>query len=110
MIRRPPRSTRTDTLLPDTTRFRSGFPTRTDARSTGQAPGSRRILIVEDEFMLALAIEEMVQEIGYTVCDAVATAPAAVAAAERHRPDVVLMDIRLAQGTDGVEEIGRAHV
>src|SRR3546814_15098001 len=45
----------------------------------------------------------MVQEIGYTVCDAVATAPAAGAAAERHRPDVVLMDIRLAQGTDGVE-------
>src|SRR3546814_15694173 len=26
MIRRPPRSTRTDTLFPDTTLFRSGFP------------------------------------------------------------------------------------
>src|SRR3546814_6491832 len=28
MIRRPPRSTRTDTLFPDTTRFRSVFPGR----------------------------------------------------------------------------------
>src|SRR3546814_6168054 len=33
MIRRPPRSTRTDTLFPHTTLFRSGVPHRTDRRS-----------------------------------------------------------------------------
>jgi len=67
------------------------------------AAGARRILIVEDEFILALGMEVMVQEFGYIVCDVAATTAAAVAAAAEHRPDVVLMDIRLARGSDGVE-------
>ncbi len=65
--------------------------------------GERRILIVEDEFILALGMEAMVQDFGYVVCDVASTTAAAVTAAGEHRPDVVLMDIRLARGSDGVE-------
>src|SRR3546814_18516956 len=36
MIRRPPRSTRTDTLFPYTTRFRSTFPTRQEFEAEGR--------------------------------------------------------------------------
>src|SRR3546814_19808079 len=40
MIRRPPRSTRTDTLFPYTTLFRSGFPVfRFDRRGVGDSEG-----------------------------------------------------------------------
>src|SRR3546814_1543234 len=45
MIRRPPRSTRTDTLFPYTTRFRSGGTVRWHARSTS----AEAILAMEDE-------------------------------------------------------------
>lgn len=69
----------------------------------GDMPAPRQVLIVEDEFLLALSIEEMVQQMGYAVCDCVATGRSAVRAAETHRPDIVLMDIRLAQGGDGID-------
>src|SRR3546814_2931987 len=39
MIRRPPRSTRTDTLFPDTTLFRSPEPAAENAVSAGVRPG-----------------------------------------------------------------------
>src|SRR3546814_3060658 len=38
MIRRPPRSTRTDTLFPDTTLFRSGAKGRTEVRRLPMIP------------------------------------------------------------------------
>src|SRR3546814_9271734 len=50
MIRRPPRSTRTDTLFPYTTLFRSD---RLEA-AAGMAPGSVRIAVVATETPLAM--------------------------------------------------------
>lgn len=80
---------------------------RPDPTESGETPGSapspRSVLVVEDEFLLALSIEEMVQEFGYSVCDCVATQRAALRSAQRYRPDIALMDIRLAQGDDGIE-------
>ena len=62
-----------------------------------------RILIVEDEAVTALDLEDMLLRLGHEVVGTVDTAPAAVSAAAKHRPDLVLMDIRLAGGTDGVD-------
>src|SRR3546814_7769935 len=42
MIRRPPRSTRTDTLFPYTTLFRSALPGRVPRRKRGAGPLARR--------------------------------------------------------------------
>ncbi|UEM01624.1 response regulator [Skermanella rosea] len=61
-----------------------------------------RVLIVEDEAITAMHIEDMVVELGHDVVEVVDTGPAAVQAAARLRPDLVLMDIRLARGTDGI--------
>src|SRR3546814_8823018 len=55
MIRRPPRSTRTDTLFPDTTRFRSGDGRVDKPRASG--PQGRR---VEPQFFLQ--IRSLVQD------------------------------------------------
>jgi CheY-like chemotaxis protein len=62
-----------------------------------------RVLIVEDEALLAWMARETLQEAGYEVVGVATDRPAAVAAAVAHRPDLVLMDIRLAGGTNGIE-------
>ncbi len=76
---------------------------RSDAEDESYAARPFRILIVEDQALTALDLEEHLIHFGHSVVDIVDTAPAAVAAAETHRPDLVFMDIRLAGGTDGVE-------
>jgi CheY-like chemotaxis protein len=62
-----------------------------------------RILIVEDEAIPAMLLEEMVEDLGFIVCGKAVSGPGAIMAAEDYRPDLILMDIRLAQGTDGIE-------
>ncbi|WP_211103794.1 response regulator [Skermanella pratensis] len=62
-----------------------------------------RVLIVEDEAITAMHIEDMVLQLGHGVVDSVDTEQAAVKAARRLRPDLVLMDIRLARGSDGIQ-------
>jgi CheY-like chemotaxis protein len=63
---------------------------------------ARRLLVVEDEFFLAVQIEEWLLDNGLDVVDVVHTAEEAVAVAETERPDLVIMDIRLASETDGI--------
>jgi CheY-like chemotaxis protein len=63
---------------------------------------ARRVLVVEDEFFLAVQIEEWLREDGLDVVDVVHTAEEAIAVAEAERPDLVIMDIRLASETDGI--------
>ena len=63
---------------------------------------ARRVLVVEDEFFLAVQIEEWLLEDGFEVVDVVHTAEEAIAVAEAERPDLVIMDIRLASETDGI--------
>lgn len=62
-----------------------------------------RILIVEDEMITAMYLEDLVVELGHTVIGTAQTASAAISAASSFRPDLVLIDVRLAHGTDGVQ-------
>jgi CheY-like chemotaxis protein len=61
-----------------------------------------KILIVEDEFFIALDVEEKATSLGHTVVGTAITADEAIRMAGERRPDVVLMDIRLAGATDGI--------
>jgi CheY-like chemotaxis protein len=62
-----------------------------------------RILVVEDEALLAMHLEDLIATLGHESCGAVADAAGAIALAERTRPDLVLMDLALAGGDDGRE-------
>lgn len=62
-----------------------------------------KVLIVEDERIVARSLEQELQALQYEVSGTVMTGEAAVEAAERTRPDVVLMDIRLAGAMHGTE-------
>ena len=62
-----------------------------------------RILIVEDELIIAKGIEKRIKALGYAVTDTVASGEEAVEKAVKNLPDLVLMDINLQGDMDGVE-------
>ncbi len=66
-----------------------------------------RILIVEDEGLIARDIENMVKNAGYEVCGVVQTGMEAIERAEALEPDLILMDIILQGDMDGIEA---AHI
>ena len=61
-----------------------------------------KILIVEDEFFIALDAEEQAKSLGHTVVGIAVSADEAVRMAGEEKPDVVLMDIRLRGQRDGI--------
>lgn len=62
-----------------------------------------RILIVEDERLVADDLQETLQGLGYEVSASVASGEEALAKVAETSPDLVLMDIRLAGTLDGVQ-------
>ena len=62
-----------------------------------------KILIVEDETLVAMDIERGLKALGYSVVATGGTGLEAVRLAQEHRPDLVLMDIRLQGAMDGIE-------
>jgi CheY-like chemotaxis protein len=67
-----------------------------------------RVLIIEDEAMIALDLENLVTELGHEVVGIAATRNDAVAVALAKRPGLVLADINLGEGglgTDAVSDI-----
>lgn len=66
-----------------------------------------RILIVEDEGLIARDIENMVKNADYEVCGVVSTGEEAIEKAKKTQPDLILMDIILRGNMDGVEAAER---
>lgn len=62
-----------------------------------------RILIIEDEPIIAMDIESIVVELGHQSVGIADTRDQAVEMAEAHRPDLILSDIQLADGSSGVD-------
>lgn len=62
-----------------------------------------KILIVEDEAITAKCLKMDIEELGVTVLTPVAKGEDAVRIALHEKPSLILMDIRLAGGMDGVE-------
>ena len=63
----------------------------------------KRILVVEDEQIVAMDIAGRLTDMGYAVAGTAATGEAAIQRALETRPDLALMDIRLRGEMDGVE-------
>lgn len=61
-----------------------------------------RILVVEDEGVVAIDIEEGLRSQGYDVVGVCQTGEDAMAQADKKRPNLVLMDIRLKGEIDGI--------
>ena len=68
-------------------------------------------LIIEDEFLVALSIEDSLEALGFTSRETVATEETAVASACLNTPDLITADVRLAKGSgiSAVRTILREH-
>ena len=79
--------------------------TRRPRRVHGEPPlvaRSRRVLIVEDEAMIGFELQTMVRNLGHSVVAVASNESEAVRLGIKMKPDVVLMDVRLGSGSDGV--------
>jgi len=65
------------------------------------------VLIAEDDLMIADMTEEILVEYGYDVCGIARTVEQAVDLARHHRPDMILLDLRLANGGMGTEVVAQ---
>jgi two-component system cell cycle sensor histidine kinase/response regulator CckA len=65
------------------------------------------ILVVEDEKIIARGIEKRLQGLGYAVAGLIGNGEQAVAEAAGVAPDLILMDINLGDGIDGIEAARR---
>jgi PAS domain S-box-containing protein len=66
-----------------------------------------KILVVEDEQIVATELKERLHALGYLVAGSASTGPEAIAKTESSNPDLILMDIRLRGEMDGIDAAGR---
>ena len=66
-----------------------------------------RILVVEDESIIALDLQSLLIDLGYEVTAIASSGEEGVRWAEETRPDLTLMDVRLRGAMDGVEAAGQ---
>ena len=64
-----------------------------------------RVLIIEDESIIALDLEGIVTSLGHQVVASVATKDDAVAQARAERPGLILADINLGEGGSGIDAV-----
>ena len=93
---------------------RSIHRTRKAMRKSGRADEkqssanrSRRVLIVEDETILGFEVAVMVKSLGHSVVAMAGNEAEAVRLDARMKPDLVLMDVRLGRGPDGIDTAER---
>src|SRR5215218_10218686 len=72
----------------------------------------RRVVIAEDEALIRMDLAEMLGEAGYAVVGQAADGAAAVELAERERPDLVILDVKMPvlDGIAAAERIARARI
>jgi two-component system, response regulator PdtaR len=70
-----------------------------------------RIVIAEDDCLISMLLAEMLDVMGHDVCATAATESETVAAADRCRPDLMIVDAGLGRGSgvSAVEEILRSQ-
>ena len=67
------------------------------------SPAHRRALIVEDEPLFAMGLAADMQALGFDTCDLAADGQNAFLQAMEDPPDIVLMDVNLEGGREGIE-------
>ena len=68
-----------------------------------------RVMIAEDDLLMADMLEDVLTTAGYEVCGIARTVDNAIELGERCKPDLAVLDLRLAQGGLGTEVAARLH-
>ena len=64
-----------------------------------------KVMVIEDEMIIAMDLKGIVQAMGHEVTGVARTHTAAIELAGKHRPDLILADIQLADGSSGVDAV-----
>jgi CheY-like chemotaxis protein len=67
----------------------------TDPGHAGAAPKGTRVLVVEDELMIRMLLEDMLDELGYTIAAQAARIDEALDAAKNAAFDIAILDVNL---------------
>jgi CheY-like chemotaxis protein len=70
-----------------------------------EAAVSGRVLVIEDEVIIAMDIADIVESIGHSVTGIARTRAQAVSLADRDPPDLILADIQLADASSGIDAV-----
>lgn len=62
----------------------------------------KKVLIVENDMIIAMVLERMIMKLNCTVLDKVVTGKEAIRCANEDNPDLILMDIQLKDDIDGI--------
>lgn len=76
-----------------------------DAMQEMTAAIAGRVLVIEDEAIIALDIAAILREMGHSVTGIARTRTEAVALALRDKPDLILADIQLADNSSGIDAV-----
>jgi DNA-binding response OmpR family regulator len=100
--------------LPSTRSHWSGYsaPAAEGGASGARSENSDRILIVEDDLLIASEIEAALMDAGFQIAGTASTSKEALQLAQEQSPTLVVMDIRLAGDRDGIDtalELFRSH-
>jgi DNA-binding NarL/FixJ family response regulator len=68
-----------------------------------QPTGHGRVLVVEDDFLVAMQIESALNEAGFEVAGVASSGEEAIELAISQRPQLIVMDIHLAGDRDGID-------
>ena len=99
--RKKPTASRAPTPAPETHRERR-------APSEVSSPEAKgRVLIVEDDIPLSTVLEDTLTYEGYAVVGTARSAEEAISMAVARGPDLVLMDVRLLDNSDGIAAAGQ---
>ena len=65
-----------------------------------------KILIVEDENIIAFEMKTILEIQGYSIVGIASSGEEAVTFTDKHRPDLIIMDIQLEGDLDGIDTAG----
>jgi len=73
------------------------------------AEGGLRILVVDDESLIAMALNDQLEHLGHEVVATASTGAEAIELAQQSQPDLILMDVYLGGGIDGLDAAERIN-
>jgi CheY-like chemotaxis protein len=63
----------------------------------------KKVLVVEDEALVAMLLTKNLKSMGFDVCGTIASGEEAIQATRIKKPDIIIMDRRLAGKLDGLD-------
>lgn len=64
--------------------------------------GRPSVMIIEDDLFIAMSLAEQLEEAGFNVVADADNGPDAIIAAEKHKPEVIVVDVRLRSEMNGI--------